>query len=161
MWRYLTKEWIVSQIIKNQHKIDTTPTPLAVRPLAEVRAGCRLPPPRPPPSASSSPQTRLASRPSRCPWRGLTSCPVPLERPRSSAATAGHPSEPSLLFICKVPLNQGLTEQRHCLKRAFGSFQSNGKKKKKTTRKKREGPQTAVAGAEAALNKLPFCPVKG
>lgn len=39
MWRDLTKEWIVSKIIRNQHKIDTTPTPRAVRPLAEVRAG--------------------------------------------------------------------------------------------------------------------------
>lgn len=79
------------------------------------------------PFAPSSPSAVSLVFPPDSP--GLTSFPVPLERPHSSAATAGHPSEPSLLFICKVPLNQGLTEQRHCLKRAFGSFQSNGKKK--------------------------------
>lgn len=87
------KEWIVSQIIKNQHKIDTTPTPLAVRPLAEVRVGRRLP--------------RLALRrqprlPPRLAWP-LPSRPVPRRGCRSSAATAGHLSEPLLLFVCKVP----------------------------------------------------------
>ena len=32
---------------------------------------------------------------------------------------------------------------------------------KKTGRETREGTQTALSGAEAALNKPPFCPVKG